>query len=99
MVLGIRPDVIRASIILRELRASLGSNFKLIWSGQHYSENLKDVFFNELEVEKPDIELNIEGNSDAELVAASGVSLDILQTKSAEILAQFAPQNPAKTQP
>jgi UDP-N-acetylglucosamine 2-epimerase (non-hydrolysing) len=69
MVLGIRPDVIRASIILRELRASLGSNFKLIWSGQHYSENLKDVFFNELEVEKPDIELNIEGNSDAELVA------------------------------
>lgn len=28
-----------------------------------------------------------------------GVSLDILQTKSAEILAQFAPQNPAETQP
>jgi hypothetical protein len=25
--------------------------------------------------------------------------LDILQTKSAEILAQFAPQNPAETQP
>lgn len=75
MVLGIRPDVIRASIILRELRASLGSNFKLIWSGQHYSENLKDVFFNELEVEKPDIELNIEGNSDAELVASTILKL------------------------
>ena len=44
MVLGIRPDVIRASIILRELRRELGTNFKLIWSGQHYSENLKDVF-------------------------------------------------------
>ena len=38
-------------------------------------------------------------NSDTELVAASGVSLDVLQTKSAEILAQFAPQNPAETQP
>jgi len=75
MVLGIRPDVIRASIILRELRASLGSNFKLIWSGQHYSENLKDIFFNELEVEKPDIELNIEGNSDAELVASTILKL------------------------
>ena len=71
MVLGIRPDVIRASIILREMRASLGSNFKLIWSGQHYSENLKDVFFKELEVEKPDIELNIEGNTDSELVAST----------------------------
>ena len=75
MVLGIRPDVIRASIILREIRASLGSNFKLIWSGQHYSENLKDVFFNELEVEKPDIELNIEGTNDAELVASTILKL------------------------
>lgn len=38
-------------------------------------------------------------NSDTELVEASGVSLHILQTKSAQILAQFAPQNPAETQP
>lgn len=75
MVLGIRPDVIRASIILRELRASLGNNFKLIWSGQHYSENLKDIFFGELEVKKPDIELNIEGNSDAELVTSTILKL------------------------
>ena len=70
MVLGIRPDVIRASIILRELRRELGTNFKLIWSGQHYSENLKDVFFKELNVDAPDIELNIEGETDSELVAS-----------------------------
>ena len=70
MVLGIRPDVIRASIILRELRRELGTNFKLIWSGQHYSENLKDVFFNELNVDAPDIELNIAGETDSELVAS-----------------------------
>ena len=75
MVLGIRPDVIRASIMLRELRAVLGSHFKLIWSGQHYSENLKDVFFKELAVDIPDIELNIEGSSDAELVASTILKL------------------------
>ncbi|MBJ7298045.1 MAG: type V CRISPR-associated protein Cas12k, partial [Dolichospermum sp.] len=38
-------------------------------------------------------------NSDTELVEQSGVSLEVLQTKSAAILAQFAPQNPAETQP
>ena len=70
MVLGIRPDVIRASIMLRELRSRLGENFKLIWSGQHYSDNLKDVFFRELEVENPDIELEISGETDSELVAS-----------------------------
>jgi UDP-N-acetylglucosamine 2-epimerase len=70
MVLGIRPDVIRASIMLRELRARLGNNFKLVWSGQHYSDNLKDVFFRELEILPPEIELNITGTSDAELVSS-----------------------------
>ena len=70
MVLGIRPDVIRASIMLRELRSRLGDDFKLIWSGQHYSDNLKDVFFRELDVAPPEIELNIQGDNDSELVAS-----------------------------
>jgi UDP-N-acetylglucosamine 2-epimerase (non-hydrolysing) len=75
MVLGIRPDVIRASIMIRELRVQLGSQFILVWSGQHYSDNLKDVFFRELGVGAPDIELGISGSSDAELVASMIVEL------------------------
>ena len=70
MVLGIRPDIIRASLIINSLRDKLGKNFKLVWSGQHYSENLKDVFFNELGVGKPDYELAISGENDAELVSS-----------------------------
>ncbi len=70
LVLGIRPDVIRASILIRELRKALGRNFLLIWSGQHYSDNLKDVFFRELGIAVPEIELNIQGETDAELTAS-----------------------------
>lgn len=70
LILGIRPDVIRASIIIRELRKAIPADFLLIWSGQHYSENLKDVFFSELGVGSPDIELNIQGETDAELSAS-----------------------------
>ncbi len=70
LILGIRPDVIRASIIIRELRKAIPDDFLLIWSGQHYSENLKDVFFSELGVGSPDIELNIKGETDAELSAS-----------------------------
>ncbi len=70
LVLGIRPDVIRASIIIRELRSRIGQEFKLVWSGQHYSDNLKDVFFRELGLQPPEIELGIKGDSDAELVAS-----------------------------
>lgn len=70
LVLGIRPDVIRSSIIIRELRTRLGESFKLIWSGQHYSDNLKDVFFRELGLSAPEIELGISGSTDAELVSS-----------------------------
>lgn len=68
LVLGIRPDVIRASMIIRKLDESSLVDLKFIWSGQHYSDNMKDVFFRELNVRRPDIELNAKGNSDAELV-------------------------------
>jgi len=70
LVLGIRPDIIRASILIRELRKAMGENFLLIWSGQHYSDNLKDVFFRELGIAAPEIELSIQGETDAELSAS-----------------------------
>src|SRR5438128_747285 len=69
VVLGIRPDVIRASLILRYLRAEASVDLKFIWSGQHYSDNLKDVFFRELDVAPADIELGVEGPTDAEISA------------------------------
>jgi hypothetical protein len=55
IVLGIRPDLIRASILLELLRQHPEINMRFIWSGQHYSETLKDVFIDELNLPKPDI--------------------------------------------
>jgi UDP-N-acetylglucosamine 2-epimerase (non-hydrolysing) len=70
IILGIRPDVIRASLVLNQVRALDEFDVKFIWSGQHYSDNLKDVFFRELEVAPPDIELGARGSTDAEVVAS-----------------------------
>lgn len=69
IVLGIRPDVIRASIILDLLRSGK-HNITFIWSGQHYSDNLKDIFFREMSIGSPDIELNCGGETDAQIVAS-----------------------------
>ena len=68
-ILGIRPDIIRASLIIRLLKKEKKVETVFIWSGQHYSDNLKDVFFRELDVKKPDIELGCGGESDAEIVS------------------------------
>ena len=68
-ILGIRPDVIRACCVLNALRAHEEFETVFIWSGQHYSDNLKDIFFRELNVAPPDVELNVGGETDAEVSA------------------------------
>lgn len=69
-VLGIRPDIIRAALILKHLKKSENINTILVWSGQHYSDNLKDIFFRELGIDKPDYELGCKGETDAEICAS-----------------------------
>jgi UDP-N-acetylglucosamine 2-epimerase (non-hydrolysing) len=67
LILGIRPDVIRASLVINALRAQPDVDLRFVWSGQHYSDNLKDVFFRELGVAPPDLELGARGDNDAEV--------------------------------
>lgn len=82
IVLGIRPDVIRAAIILRELKARLKHDLVFIWSGQHYSDNMKDVFFRQLDVPAPDITLELDTSSDTNLI---GSLISKLGAKVAEV--------------
>ncbi|MBC8488013.1 MAG: UDP-N-acetylglucosamine 2-epimerase (non-hydrolyzing) [Bacteroidetes bacterium] len=70
IVLGIRPDVIRASIVLEKLRSQDKHQIIFIWSGQHYDDNLKDIFFRDLNIAPPEIELGATGNTDAEVVGS-----------------------------
>jgi UDP-N-acetylglucosamine 2-epimerase (non-hydrolysing) len=70
LILGIRPDLIRASRVIHLLRERPEIDFTLMWSGQHYADNLKDVFIRELDLPEPDIELGASGGSDAEVVAS-----------------------------
>lgn len=48
VVLGIRPDFIRTSELLKLLDAHEDVELSLIHTGQHYNENLNGVFFKEM---------------------------------------------------
>lgn len=58
-VTGIRPDFIRMSEIFKKLDENF--NHILIHTGQHFDKLLSDVFFEELEIRKPNYNLNIGG--------------------------------------
>ena len=71
IILGIRPDVIRSSKILKLLENQNKISFDFIWSGQHYSDNMKDTFFRQLNVMKPDYEFKVTTGNDASIVSST----------------------------
>lgn len=61
-LLGIRPDLIRMSKLIRLLdEGQKRHNYQHIFvhSGQHFDYELDEIFYEELEIRKPDINLNI----------------------------------------
>lgn len=54
-ITGIRPDFIRMSKVFEKLDASF--DHVMIHTGQHYDDELSKIFFNELNIRKPDFTL------------------------------------------
>ena len=52
VILGIRPDFIRTSKVLKLLEAHEDVDLSVIHTGQHYDANLNDVFFKEMGIPK-----------------------------------------------
>lgn len=61
VTLGIRPDVIRSSVILNKLASNPRVDLQFVWTGQHYDHNLMGVFFDEMEVVRPHVVLDCGG--------------------------------------
>ncbi|MCP4914226.1 MAG: UDP-N-acetylglucosamine 2-epimerase (non-hydrolyzing) [Oligoflexia bacterium] len=55
--IGTRPEIIKMSPVIKELQRRK-INFILIHTNQHYDKELDDVFFQELNLPKPDYELH-----------------------------------------
>jgi UDP-N-acetylglucosamine 2-epimerase len=56
-VVGARPQFIKAAPVSREIR-KIGTEI-LVHTGQHYDDNLSDVFFTELNLPEPDYHLGV----------------------------------------
>jgi len=58
-IVGARPQFVKAAAVSRVLRATRGLREVLVHTGQHYDRNMSEVFFDELEIPRPDANLGI----------------------------------------
>ena len=67
-VVGARPNFMKAAPVIRAL-AEAGFQQNLIHTGQHYDSRMSDVFFRELEIPEPDVNLGVGSGSHAQQTA------------------------------
>jgi UDP-N-acetylglucosamine 2-epimerase len=74
-VLGARPNFVKAAPVIRAL-AALGHAQRVVHTGQHYDERMSDVFFVQLGLPKPDVNLGVGSGTQAAMTAGVLVGME-----------------------
>jgi len=81
-IVGTRPEIIRLSRVISLLDETV--NHILVHTGQNYDYELNEIFFNELEIRKPDYFMNAD-------ISSLGATVGDIIKKSEEILKREKP--------
>src|SRR5229473_1735520 len=76
-VVGARPNFMKAAPVMSALRQRLNVVQTLVHTGQHYDKNMSDVFFEQLGIAAPDVNLEVGSGSHAQ--------------QTAEVMSRFEP--------
>lgn len=91
-VVGARPQFIKAAVVSRELRKN--AEEILVHTGQHYDYNMSDIFFEELEIPKPDYNLGISGGSHGKMTGSMLAAIeDVLIKEKPDALLVYGDTN------
>ncbi len=91
-VVGARPQFIKAAVVSHVLRNT--HTEILVHTGQHFDHNMSDLFFEELDIPKPDYNLGISGGTHAEMTGRMMIAVeDVLQKEQPDWLLVYGDTN------
>jgi UDP-GlcNAc3NAcA epimerase len=84
-VIGARPQIIKAAALSRAIQTSYSEKITevIVHTGQHYDENMSQVFFDELNIPHPNYNLNVGSGSHGKQTASmiDGIEEILLKEK------------------
>lgn len=91
-VVGARPQFIKAGVVSRVLRKEYTEIF--VHTGQHYDYNMSDIFFEELDIPRPDYNLGISGKTHGEMTGSMIAAVEkILMKETPDMLLVYGDTN------
>jgi UDP-N-acetylglucosamine 2-epimerase (non-hydrolysing) len=75
-VVGARPNLMKVAPVMSAMGERPEFQQELIHTGQHYDSNMSDVFFQELGIPKPDVNLGVGSGSHAQQTAEVMIRLE-----------------------
>ena len=75
-VVGTRPEIIRLSRVMAKLDKSEAIEHVTVHTGQNYDYELNEIFYNDLEIRKPDYFLNAAGKNATETAGQILINID-----------------------
>lgn len=95
-IVGARPQFIKAAVLSRRLQELSSGAFRetIVHTGQHYDDNMSDVFFREMRIPKPGKQLSLGGKSHAAMTGEMLVALErVFQEDSPDLVLVYGDTN------
>ena len=85
-IIGARPQFIKAAVLSRYIKNNphFGIKETIVHTGQHYDQNMSDIFFTEMDIPRPDYNLHIGSGSHGKM---TGIMLEKIE----EVLLELKP--------
>lgn len=93
-VVGARPNFMKVAPVIKALEDKNGINQVLVHTGQHYDINMSDIFFSQLGIPEPDINLEVGSASHAVQTAQIMIGIEaVLLEKKPDLVLVYGDVN------
>ena len=87
-VVGARPQFVKAAVVSRALQQHSGMQELIVHTGQHYDNNMSEIFFEEMQIPKPTYNLEVKESLHSVMTAKMmmGIEKILLDEKPTAVL-------------